>query len=183
MSFILSTERFLLRDFTKADAAHYVNQCQDPKYQRFYSDEDCSEEKSLYLAELFRQQALETPRTQYHLAIVDKATGQYIGIAALRVEADKQASIGCGLVRGYQGKKASEEAMSALLSYGFNHLDIHRAYAETLSKNKAAIRLCQRLGMRIEAQFIQNRYFKDCWWDSTVLALLRNEWLNRELVS
>ncbi|MFM2586873.1 GNAT family N-acetyltransferase [Vibrio sp. TBV020] len=183
MSFSISTDHLILRDFTEEDSKHYVNQCQDPKYQRFYSEEDCSVEKSGQLASLFRQQAAEQPRKQFHLAITDKASGDYLGIAALRIEGDQQASVGCGLIRGKQGKGVSEEAMAALLSYGFEHLDVHRAYAETLSKNKAAIKLCQRLGMRIEAQFRQNRYFKENWWDTTVLAILRQEWLVPDLMS
>lgn len=179
MSFSISTDRLLLRDFTEADVQHYVKQCLDPKYQRFYSEEDCSREKSHQLALLFCHQAQERPRQQYHLAITDKMSGDYLGIAALRLEKDQQASIGCGLIRSHQGKRTSEEAMTALLNYGFQNLNVHRAYAETLSKNKAAIRLCARLGMRIEAHLTENRYFKQCWWDTTVLAILRHEWCER----
>jgi len=175
MSFRIETQHLVLRDFTKDDIPRYVAQCQDPKYQRFYNEQDCSESKSKQLVELFITQAHETPRRQYHLAITDKVTGNYLGIAALRAEDEQQASIGCGLVRGIQGKGISEEAMASLLRFGFDHLDIHRAYAETISENRAAIRLCKKLGMRIEATLIENRYFKQRWWNTTILAILKQE--------
>lgn len=175
MNFQLETDHLILRDFCPKDTEHYVKQCQDPKYQRFYNQQDCSERKSKQLVELFISQAQQTPRQQYHLAITDKLTGDYLGIAGLRLEEEQQASIGCGLVRGKQGKGASEEAMNALLKFGFDKLGVHRAYAETLSENRAAIRLCRRLGMRIEAKLLENRYFKGRWWDTTILAILANE--------
>lgn len=175
MSFILETEHLILRDFTQEDIQHYVKQCQDPKYQRFYNEQDCSQTKSEQLVKMFITQAEQKPRQQFHVAITDKMTGSYLGIAALRIEDEQQASIGCGLVRGTQGKGASEEAMRALLQYGFDQLSIHRAYAETISENRAAIRLCSRLGMRVEATLVENRYFKQRWWNTTILAILKEE--------
>jgi len=177
MSFIIETERLILRDFTPHDYDAYIAQCQDPKYQRFYNEEDCTQVKSQQLVDLFIQQATEAPRKQYHLAITCKTTGAYMGIAGLRLENDNQASVGCGLARCYQSASVAEEAMNALIGYGFKQLDIHRVYAETISANKAAIRLCQRVGMRVEAEFIENRFFKNQWWNTTVLAMLESEFL------
>lgn len=175
MNFKIETQHLILRDFSQSDLPHYVAQCQDPKYQRFYNEQDCSEAQCIQLVELFIEQAQQTPRRQYHLAITDKASGDYLGIAGLRVEEQQQASIGCGLIRGQQGKGASEEAMKALLKFGFEHLAIHRAYAETLAANRAAVRLCTKLGMRVEARLIEHRYFKHQWWDTTILAILAQE--------
>lgn len=169
MSFSLTTSKLVLRDFTQADISHYVAQCQDPKYQRFYNDEDCSVKKSTELAQLFIAQATECPRAQFHLAICCKDSKQYLGIAALRLEPNQQASIGCGLKRCNQGKGVSEEAMAALVDFGFNQLNVSRIYAETLSRNKAAIKLCTNLGFSIAEERINDRYFKDQWWNTTVL--------------
>jgi RimJ/RimL family protein N-acetyltransferase len=56
---------------------------------------------------------------------------------------------------------------------------VHRIYVETVSENKAAIRLCNLLGMRIEAQFVESRYFQGRRWGTPVLALLKDEWRAR----
>ncbi len=171
MNFTITTSNLILRDFTPSDVKHYVDQCQAPKYQRYYNEDDCSVEKSTLLANMFIEQALESPRTQYHLAIQCKFSGHYLGLAALRLEPNNQASIGCGLARNRQGKGVAEEAMLALVNYGFNQLGVKRVYAETLSSNKAAIRLCKRVGMSIDCERTNDRFFKEKWWSTTILAL------------
>ncbi|MBU2863811.1 GNAT family N-acetyltransferase [Reinekea forsetii] len=175
---IIETKRLLLRNFEKSDTNNYCNLTSDSKYQRFYSEEDCSVEKSRFLVEQFILQTLEEKRSKYQMAIVLKDTGDFIGTAGLRIEQDKQASIGCGIGRNYQSAGYAIEAMYALLKYGFEEHDIHRVYAETISENTPAIWLCEMLGLREEARLIENRYFKGQWWSTVVMAMLKEEWSN-----
>ncbi|OLQ95040.1 GNAT family N-acetyltransferase [Vibrio ponticus] len=177
--FKLQTRRLTLRDMMASDEAAFVALSQDSKYQRFYSEEDCDAEKYRQLTKLFIAQALEQPRKAYQLAIEDTLTGQFIGTACLRLEADQQASIGCGLSRSSQGVGLMQEAMSTLVEFGFSELGVHRMYAETVSANLPAIKLCQTLGMVKEGHFRQHRYFKRQWWDTVVYAIRVDEWCER----
>ena len=174
--FKLETERLILRDMQLEDEATFVAISQDAKYQRFYDESDCEPNKYRELTKLFIEQASEMPRKSYQLAIEHKMTGQFIGTICLRLEKDNQASVGTGLSREYQGSGLIREAAQALAQYGFSNLGVHRIYAETINQNRAAIRLCQALGMRKEAHFRENRYFRGQWWDTVVLAILRDEW-------
>jgi len=176
--FQLETEQLLLRDMQQHDEDAFVSLSQDIKYQRFYSEEDCDPDKYRLLTKQFIQQAQEMPRSSYQLAIEHKASGDFIGTICLRLESDKQASIGCGLSRAYQGSGLIVEAAKELAHFGFSNLDVHRIYAETISKNIAAIKLCESLGMKQEGYFSQHRYFKNQWWDTVVLAMLKQDWLN-----
>ena len=110
------------------------------------------------------------------MAIVLKETGVFIGTAGLRIEPNQQASIGCGIGREYQSSGYAREAMEALLAFGFDGHNLHRIYAETIAENKSAIRLCQMAGMREEARFIENKFFKGQWWSTVVMAMLKSEW-------
>ena len=154
----------------------------DQKYQRFYSEEDCSKEKAEFLVAKFSEQSRKENRNKYQMVIEHKESGLFIGTAGLRIEPDQQASIGCGVDRQFQSSGYAEEAMSALLEYGFNNHNLHRVYAETISENKPAIRLCKKFGMREEAYFNENRFFKGKWWSTVVLAMLKNEWQQRSAV-
>ncbi len=174
--FSIETENLILRDMRQEDEDTFVALSQDGKYQRFYSEEDCDPDKYKELAELFISQALEVPRAAYQLAIELKETGDLIGTICLRLEVDNQASMGCGLARQHQGRNLMQEAAIALAGFGFSELNVHRIYAETISRNHAAVILCEQLGMRKEALFKENRYFKGRWWDTVVLAMLRSEW-------
>lgn len=110
------------------------------------------------------------------MAVELKQDGKLIGTICLRLESDHQASMGCGLSRIYQGRGLIEEAVVMLADFGFRELGVKRIYAETISENIAAIRLCEGIGMRREALFKENRYFKGCWWNTVVLAVLESEW-------
>lgn len=176
--FKLETNRLILRDMTLNDENAFVAISQDNKYQRFYDESDCKPEKYRELTKLFIEQSRETPRTSYQLAIECKSSGEFIGTVCLRVEKNKQASIGCGLSRQSQGSGLIYEAASALVDFGFRELDIHRIYAETISKNLPAIKLCESLGMQKEAHFREHRFFKGEWWDTVVLAKLQVDWQN-----
>lgn len=176
---IIETKRMLLRDFERDDVAAYCTLTSNLKYQRFYSEEDCSVEKSRSLVEDFVLQSEELNRSKYQLAICLKGSGELIGTVGLRIESNKQASVGCGLGREFQSAGYAEEAMSALLTYGFEKHGIHRVYAETISENIPAVKLCKILGMREEANFIENRFFKGKWWNTVVMAMLKTEWSRR----
>ncbi|WP_421310931.1 GNAT family N-acetyltransferase [Aeromonas veronii] len=95
------------------------------------------------------------------MVIEYKANREFIGTVCLRIEADNQASMGCGMAREYQGNGLIHEAAHALMNLGFRELGVHQIYAETISQNRPAIRLCKALGMRQEAHFHEHRFFKD----------------------
>ncbi|MEZ8297465.1 GNAT family protein [Vibrio splendidus] len=174
--FKLETDRLILRDMRLEDECAFVAMSQDAKYQRFYDESDCEPNKYRELTQLFVEQASEVPRQSYQLAVENKDSGKFIGTVCLRLEGDKQASMGCAFSRETQGKGLSIEASEALADFGFSELGIHRIYAETISKNLAAIKLCKSLGMKQEACFKDHRFFKGQWWDTVVLAALRSDW-------
>ncbi|MBF9000883.1 GNAT family N-acetyltransferase [Vibrio nitrifigilis] len=174
--FKIETERLIIRDMTPDDESDFVAMSQDAKYQRFYDESDCDPNKYRELTNLFIAQAGETPRKSYQLAVECKSSGEFIGTVCLRLEDNQQASMGCAFARSSQGNKLSHEAALALANFGFLELGVHRIYAETISKNLPAIKLCQSLGMRQEAHFKEHRFFKGQWWDTVVLAVLRSEW-------
>lgn len=174
--FKIETKRLIIRDMNPSDEDAFVAMSQDAKYQRFYDESDCDPIKYKELTNLFIAQASEEPRKSYQLAVEYKSTGQFIGTVCLRLEDNQQASMGCAFSRSHQGHKLSNEAALALADFGFSTLGVHRIYAETISKNLPAIKLCKSLGMRQEAHFREHRFFKGRWWDTVVLAVLRSEW-------
>ncbi|MDN3679688.1 GNAT family protein [Vibrio tapetis subsp. quintayensis] len=181
--FKLETQRLIIRDMKAEDEAGFVAISQDAKYQRFYDEADCEPQKYRDLTQLFIEQAAQVPRESYQLAVELKESGEFIGTVCLRLEGDRQASMGAGLARHVQGNNLMPEAARALAEFGFNELNVHRIYAETIKENRAAIRLCKSLGMRQEAEFVEHRYFKDRWWNTIVLAVLKSEWCRADLVS
>jgi [ribosomal protein S5]-alanine N-acetyltransferase len=169
----IKTPNFLLRDFHKNDLESYAHFRQDQKFQRFYDGHDCSPEKSAQLIDMFIEWSQEQPRTKFQLAIVEN-TGEVIGSFGIRMEAEGEASVGCELARLWQGSGAAREVGVAMLEFAFDTLKLRRIYAETISENKPAIRLCESLGLQRETEREQDQFFKGRHWNTLVLSLSRS---------
>lgn len=176
---VLKTNRLILRNFKESDLNDYRAIRSSPEFQRYYSEEDAAIEKSDYLLELFISQASENPRLNYQLAIENMA-GTLIGSCGIRVvsEEEKQGSFGCEIAKEFWHQGFALEASQTLFNFGFQTLELHRIYAETISENSDAIALAKRLGMHLEAELRENRFFRNKWWNTAILAILSSEWKN-----
>jgi ribosomal-protein-alanine N-acetyltransferase len=178
--FEMRTKRLLLRDFLDEDLFAYQNVGNNAEALRYYPQDPS--EWSVHvngLVQMFREWRLEKPRQKYALAIL--ARDSFVGTVSVRIESSehRQGSIGCGLAYEYWSLGYASEAMTAAIKLGFENLDLHRIYAETISENRAAVALAERLGMRIEGTLRENQYFKGRWWNTTILSLLRTDWQDK----
>uniref|UniRef100_UPI001E48E844 GNAT family N-acetyltransferase n=1 Tax=Marinimicrobium alkaliphilum TaxID=2202654 RepID=UPI001E48E844 len=173
--FEIVTETLLLRDFRKSDLDAFRSIRRDAKFQRFYDEEDSADRKADQLLSLFIEQAAETPRSKYQLAITT-TQGELIGTCGIRSDGTSEFSIGCELERLWHGKGVALEAGKAMINFGFSELGASRIYAETVSENTAAIRLCRLLGMKLETERENDRYFKGREWGTTILSICRGSW-------
>lgn len=94
----------------------------------------------------------------------------------LKSAANAQASVGWAMHPDFQGKGYAAEAAGALLDLAFETAGLHRVYAELDPRNAASAALCVRLGMRHEAHFVDELFFKGEWGDTDVYAVLDREW-------
>jgi aminoglycoside 6'-N-acetyltransferase len=92
---------------------------------------------------------------------------------------DRQAEIGWALNPEYHGRGLATEAARELLVLAFDGLGMHRAWAQLDPRNVASVRVCERLGMRQEAHFRQDIWFKGEWGDTAIYAILADEWRAR----
>ena len=178
----LRTARLRLRPMAEADLPAFVAYRRDPDVARYQGwDEAFSAEDARALFEKLRGVAPGTPDVWFRFAIEAAAEGTLLGDCVLQVRADdpRQAEIGFTLAPGYQGRGYAAEAVGTLLDYAFTTLGLHRVVAVSDARNAAAARLLQRVGMRREAHFIQNVWYKGAWGDELSFAMLRQEWRER----
>ena len=175
--FELKTKRLLLRDFREEDLIAYQQVGNRTEALRYYSQSPTEWGAHVEgLVKKFLESQIEEPRQNYTLAII--AGNSFVGTVSVRIESPehRQGSIGCGLGYEYWSLGYASEAMAAAITLGFENLNLHRIYAETISENRAAVALAERLGMRVEGELRDNQYFKGRWWNTTILSLLRTEW-------
>jgi len=171
--FKLETKRLTLRNFTKDDLEFYINLRNDAKFKRFYSESDISQSKSKSLLNMFISDSNEQPRRRYQLAITI-GNKELIGSCGVRIEEGKVASVGCELGRKYQTSGYAYEASLEIINFAFDELNISRIYAETVSENKPAIKLCEKLGMKVKSELTNEKYFKGRWWNTLILEMENN---------
>jgi RimJ/RimL family protein N-acetyltransferase len=120
----------------------------------------------------FLQLALELPATADSPARV--IGDSYFTIASLE---NSRGEIGWTMHPDFSGLGYASEAARAVLGIAFDTIGLHRVVAELDPRNDASIALCKRLGMREEAFFVKDLWFKGDWADTGMYALLRDEWL------
>lgn len=181
----IETTRLRLRRFKTEDLTPFLAYRNDPEIARYQSWESCSLEEAVRFIEEQKSLPKGEPGKWFQFAIESKETGALIGDCAFKINEDdsRQAEIGFTLAREFQKKGYAAEAIARVIEYGFAQLNLHRIIAVTDCENIASVSLLERLGMRREAHFVQNIWFKGKWGDEYLYALLRDEWLNQRRAS
>lgn len=88
--------------------------------------------------------AMVGEETGVRLAVVRQIDDQFLGWCGLsRLDSThRSATLTCCLKVEAWGRGIATEAVGALLSWGFSHLDLHRVQAETDAENAAQVECC-----------------------------------------
>jgi RimJ/RimL family protein N-acetyltransferase len=79
------------------------------------------------------------------------------------------------------GRGYATEAVSYFVRKLFEEFEVHRIQATLDARNVASQKLCERVGMRKEAHFIQDYWSKGEWTDSIVYGMLVSDLKDGEL--
>jgi RimJ/RimL family protein N-acetyltransferase len=179
----LRTGRLVLRTMTSDDVddVHaYQSRADVCRYLMF--EPRTRDEVAEKVAKFSAAHALNGDGDFWQLAIERSSEpGQVIGDVYFTVKsvANAAGEIGWTLHPSFSGQGYMTEAASAVLEIAFGRLGLHRVRAELDSRNDASAALCRRLGMREEAHFVENLWFKGAWGDTAVYGILDREWNTR----
>lgn len=149
----LATKRFLLRDFTDADTSAFEAYHSDPRSKEFYGPEETKPEHTRELISIFKAWAIEQPRLNYQLAIIQRSGSRnLVGCCGLR-RANAElgaAELGIELAPEYWGRHAyATEVMRALVEFGFDTLGLRVIFGGTVSANSRIGRLANAFGATV----------------------------------
>jgi RimJ/RimL family protein N-acetyltransferase len=175
----IETDRLRLRLLTTddIDAVHSYQSLDDVcRYQLF--EPRTRVEVEQFVTRVSAHRRLERDGDFLQLAIEHRADGTVVGdlYFAIKSRAQRTAEIGWTLHPDHHGRGIATEAATAVLDLAFTSLGLHRVIAELDPRNAASVALCHRLGMREEAHFIEDMYFKGEWADTGVFAILAAEY-------
>ncbi|MGW1603014.1 GNAT family N-acetyltransferase [Streptomyces eurythermus] len=122
--------------------------------------------------------AVESPRTEFALAAIERESSALVGFARLALDPHQQrgATMGFALRPESWGVGYGVELVRLLLSVGFDDLNLHRIWGARSPRNKASARTMAAVGM-VEEGVIREHVLKaGAWRDSVVHAILEREW-------
>ena len=150
-SFVLATERLVLRRFTVADAPFILVLLNDPAWLEFIGD------KGVRTLEDARDYLRSGPIAMYEregfgLYLVERRRGRIpIGMCGLiKRPSLADVDIGFALLPEHRGQGYAHEAATAVMAYGHATIGIQRIVAITSPGNARSAALLGKMGMTLE---------------------------------
>ncbi|UOQ49808.1 GNAT family N-acetyltransferase [Gracilibacillus caseinilyticus] len=170
----IETDRLIIKKFEECDAdevftiyndehtcqyllhERWTNENKHAHFQKKLANHTLTQNNSISLAVLYRSQ------------VIGDLSVWYTGMK-------DTVEVGYTFLRTIGGQGFATESVKALMSYLFQEYGVHRVQATLDARNEASIKLCERVGMRKEAHFIQNFWNKAEWTDSIVFGMLASD--------
>jgi RimJ/RimL family protein N-acetyltransferase len=179
----LRTERLVLRVMTLDDTDDvYAYSSREDVSQYLLNEPRTREEVEEKMAEFVTAITLAGDGDFWQIAVVRADDpGRVMGHVYFTIKsvANSTAEIGFTQHPDFNGQGYMTEAANAVLEIAFGELGLHRVMAELDPRNSASVALCKRLGMREEAHFVEDLWFKGHWGDTGIYAILDREWAER----
>ncbi|MDX8046671.1 GNAT family protein [Gracilibacillus sp. S3-1-1] len=176
---MFSSQRISLRKVDRTDAEKYHiwrNDMEVMSYTNLSLDQYTIED-----TQHFVESVLMDASSSKSYMIVDNEENLSIGITSLIHIDGKNRNAECIIDIGekqYWGNGYGKEALSLLLDFAFNELNLHRISLNVFSFNKRAIHVYQSLGFIQEGTSRQALFRNGQWHDIIQMGILQAEWSN-----
>ena len=176
----LRTSRLTLRSLEVSDDADVFAVFSDPMVMRYWDGATMTTRQDAmnYIDHIllgFRRREL------FQWGIADRETNGVVGTCTLiHISANHQrAEIGFAIRQERWGHGLGSEAVTAVVAFGFETLNLHRIEADVDPRNERSLRLLERLGFRREGHLRERYYIDGERQDAVMMGLLRTEWTPR----
>ena len=170
---IITTERLLLREITKKDAAEIFVLRSDERVMKYI---DRPRATSLTDAENWIEMMVkkrnETSGIAWAIALKNEM--KLIGnIMLFNIDAaNYRAELGYSLMAEYHRRGLMNEAIKAIIKYGFEMMELHSIEACINPANAASADILEKNGFMKEAYFKENYFFDGQFLDSIIYSLI-----------
>ena len=156
---IIETDRLVLRQITKDDAADIFTYLSDEKVMQYYGLEPFKSIEEA-LEEIEWYQSIFDENSGIRWGITLKGHGKVIGSCGFlnKVPQHYRSEIGFELSKDFWGQGIATEALEAVIKYGFEQLDLQRIQALIEPPNISSQKLVERNGF-IKEGLLRNYEF------------------------
>jgi ribosomal-protein-alanine N-acetyltransferase len=89
---------------------------------------------------------------------------------------NRSAEVGYSLSRAFWNRGIMTEALSAVLGFGFERMNLHRIEAQHAVGNDASGRVMEKCGMAREGVLRGRLFYRSAFVDVTLYAMLEDDW-------
>ena len=180
---MITGERVRLRAISRKDLPDFVTWLNDPQVGEnlviYYPLSYEQEEK--WFAEIQTHHVDEQP-----LAIEIKLQNDWklIGDIGFAVVDQHERSAELGIFIGekqYWNKGYGTQAMSLMVAYGFQTLNLNRIFLRVFETNLRAIRCYEKAGFKQEGRLRQAHFSNGTYIDVLVMSILKEEWMKENM--
>jgi len=173
----LNTVRLTLRELRQSDAPAVFSIFSDPETVLYWGHDLLSDKSQ---AEDLIRTNLEcvTAGNCYYWAIEHDATDEVIGTCTLfKIDtSNRHAELGYVLKRSFWRRGLMAEAITAIIEFSFETLNMHRLEADTDPNNVASNALLEKFGFVREGFFRERWFIRGLWLDSDMWGLLKSDY-------
>lgn len=179
---ILHSQRLLIRNFMESDLESFLAYRNIPEVAKYQGWEvPYPRENAIKLIDQMKD--MQSPKAGHwlQLAIELKETGEMIGDLGLRVNQEdaRQAVIGFTVAPVHWRKGYAVEAITCLLEFVFDDLDLHRVSADCDVENTGSWHTLEKAGFRREAHFVESFPMGGTYGSEYYYGMLQREWKSR----
>ncbi|MDX1908315.1 MAG: GNAT family N-acetyltransferase [Bacteroidia bacterium] len=171
---VLSTPRLVLREITEADAPEMLMLRSDPELMQYIHRPPATglEDVLVYIRRIIADVQAHDGIT-WGITLRD-SPGVIGTLGFWRLDkAHYRAEIGYMLAQAYQRQGLMQEAMSAVLRYGFEEMGLHSVEANVSPDNEPSQGILLRNGFVREGYFRENYFFNGQFLDSAIYSLVK----------
>jgi RimJ/RimL family protein N-acetyltransferase/quercetin dioxygenase-like cupin family protein len=176
MTLPITTERLILRRFTREDVPDFLALLAEPSVAGAAPEIEATEAGVAAYIDLQNSYDPFTEGKCSDLAIERKSDARVVGVMTLVRRAHNKAVMGWALGVEHRGQGFATEAARALMAHGFTALGLHRIQATTNSDNASSWKVMERLGMKLEARLREAEFHDGQWVDDLTYGILAQEW-------
>lgn len=130
-------------------------------------------------AKVFIERSLRAEKSGevYTYAIIDQVSNLFLGIIGIHLDkAHDRAELGYWIGKPYWGKGYGTEAARAMLSFGFEILDVNKIYATAMTNNPGSWRIMEKIGMTHEGTLKQHTVRSKQYADVVYYGMLKEDY-------
>lgn len=167
----ITTNRLKIRSFRETDIEDIFEIYSNKNTCRFLLHEPwtSSTKEEEFQKKLTANQLTQDTAISLACELDNKVIGD---ISIWYTEMKETVEIGFAFNDVYSRKGYATEAIRSVIEYLFSIEKIHRIQANLDARNFSSAKLCERVGMRKEAHFIEDYWNKGEWTDSFVYGML-----------